>query len=440
MKRILVLCLAAVMLLGMMSFATAEGDPITITVLNWNGGTEQARNEQACAQYMAENPGIIIDFQVVTDNYMAKLNTLSAAGNMPDIYYIAETNATKWGLEGAALDLAPLYEKDGINMKEHFIEAAMFGSGDSVYGLAYGVVNIVLYYNKDMFDAAGLPYPSTDPANPMTWDEYVETAIALTEDFNGNHPDDPGFDEYSIKSYGTRINNWFPYINAALYSNGASFFTEDGMDFAMDSEAGTEVIRKLADLYLVHKCAPSVTMASTLPSNVSMFKDGQLAMYTGGSYEYPNFIDEGIDVGVAVLPAFKDCRTVSWASCNEISATTAHPEEVFRFFRWWVEAETNPLQIVSNFPNTKAFYEDPVLTAQWLSQDIYNDDFKTTIPALFTGDYTCVPEPVTTRNAAEMLDEVIMPGLDPIWMGEVSVEEGLANIRAALEGMYEGKW
>lgn len=418
----------------------AEGEKIVIEVLNWNGGTEQKRNEEAIAKYEAEHPNIDIDFQVVTDNYMAKLNTLVAADETPDIYYIAETSAIQWGLNGVALDLAELYAADGIDMKEYFIPSALFGSGDEIYGLSYGVVNIVLYYNKALFDQYGIEYPSRDPADPITWEEFVDTCKQLTFDFNGNTPNDEGFDEFSIATYGTMINSWFPYIDAALYSNDASFFTEDGMDFAMDSEAGMEVIQALADLCLVHKVAPSVALSQALPNSVQMMKDNQLAMMTGGSYEYPNYIDEGVDIGVAALPSFGKSRTVSWAAANEISAKTENVDEVFDFFRWWVEPETNPLQIVSNFPNTKAFYEDEELTAQWLSNEMYNDDFKTVIPAYFTGDFSQVPEPVTTVNAAEMLDEVIMPGLDPIWTGEVSVADGLAAIRTKLEGMYGGKW
>ena len=163
-------------------------------------------------------------------------------------------------------------------------------------------------------------------------------------------------------------------------------------------------------------------------------------MHIGGSYEYANFADEGIDIGVAVLPSFGLSRTVSWASCNQIAATTEHPEEVFDFFRWWCEAETNPLQIVANFPNTKEFYENEELTAQWLSNEIFNEDFKTVVSSYFLEDYTQVPEPVTIVNAAEMLDEVIMPGLDPVFTGDISVDEGLAAIRTKLEGMYGGKW
>ena len=129
-----------------------EGEKIVIEVLNWNGGTEQKRNEEAIAKYEAEHPNIDIDFQVVTDNYMAKLNTLVAADETPDIYYIAETSAIQWGLNGVALDLAELYAADGIDMKEYFIPSALFGSGDEIYCLSYGVVNIVLYYNKALFD------------------------------------------------------------------------------------------------------------------------------------------------------------------------------------------------------------------------------------------------------------------------------------------------
>lgn len=443
MKRGLVLFLLAALLLTATAFPTAlaeEGEKIVIEVLNWNGGSEQKRNEEAIAQYEAGHPNIDIDFQVVTDNYMAKLNTLVAADETPDIYYIAETSAVQWGLNGVALDLAPLYAEDGIDMEEHFIPSALYGADDKVYGLAYGVVNIVLYYNKALFDEHGVEYPSRDPENPITWEEFVETCKKLTFDANGKTPNDEGFDEYSIVTYGTMINNWFPYIDAALYSNNATFFTEDGMDFAMDSEAGKEVIQSLADLYLVHKVAPSVAMTDAFPAKVQMFKDNQLAMYIGGSYEYANFADEDIDVGVAALPAFDLSRTVSWASCNEIAANTEHVDEVFDFFRWWSEAETNPLQIVSNFPNSKAFYEDETLTQQWLSNEIFNDDFKTVIPAYFLGGLTQVPEPVTTVNAAEMLDEVIMPGLDPVFTGDVSVDQGLADIRTKLEGMYGGKW
>lgn len=438
----LVLVLAILMTLFVVPLgATAEGDQVTIELMNWNGGAEQKAHQEAIAEYMELNPNVTVELTTVTDgSYMAKLNTLVAADATPDIYYIAETSAIQWGLNGVAQDLVPLYAEDGIDMAEHFIPASLFGADGKVYGLAYGVVNIVMFYNKDLFDQYGVEYPSRDPENAITWEEYVEIAKTLTIDAAGVNANDPAFNADSTMTYGTKINAWFPLINALLYSNDARFFTEDGMDFAMDSPDGIEVLQSMADTYLVHKAAPSLALNDALPGTVQMVKDGQLAMALDGSYNYPTYIDEGVDVGVAALPQFAKPRTVSWASCNQISAKTENVEAVFDFFRWFCEAETNPRQIVSNFPNANAYYEDEELKAQWLSNESFNDDYKQVIPAYFLGELTQVPEPVTVQNAAVMLDEIIMPSLDSLWTGEATAEEVTATIRTKLEGQYAGIW
>lgn len=435
---LLVLCL----MMTMAAFpAMAEGEPVTIEIMNWNGGGEQKAQLEAIAEYLELNPNVKIELTTVTDgSYMAKLNTLVAADATPDIYYIAETSAIQWGLNGVAMDLVPLYAADGIDMYEHFIPASLYGSDGKVYGLAYGVVNIVMYYNKTLFDQYGIEYPSRDPNNAITWDEYVELAKKLTVDMNGKTAADEGFNADAVMTYGTKINAWFPLIDAMLYSNGASFFNADGTDFAMDSAEGIEVLQKMADMYLVHKAAPSLALNDALPNTVQMIKDNQLAMALDGSYMYSSYVDEGIDVGVAALPQFQQPRTVSWASCNQISAKTKNVDEVFKFFRWFCEAETNPRQITSNFPNSKAYYSDEALKAEWLSNPSFNDDYRTVIPAYFQGDLTQTPEPVQVKNAAVMLDEIIIPSLDTLWTGETTAEQVTAQIRGKLEGQYQGMW
>ena len=402
-NRILGVFLALALIIGVPAFipslAAAEGEPVKIELMNWNGGSEQKAQQEAIDEYMKANPNVTIELTTVSDGtYMAKLNTLVAAGSTPDIYYIAETSAIQWGLNGVALDLKPLYAAQDIDMTEHFIPASLFGADDKVYGLAYGVVNLVMYYNKALFDEKGIAYPSLDPANPITWEEYVDLAKKLTFDADGKTPNDDGFNADNTVTYGTMLNAWFPLVDALLFSNDARFFTEDGMDLAMDKPEGQAVIQAMADLYLKDKVAPSLAMNDALPGNVQMMKDNQLAMALGGSFSYPNFVDEGIDVGVAPLPMFKAPHTVSWASCNEISATTQNVDEVFKFFRWFCEAETNPRQILSNFPNAKAYYTNPELTDQWLSNPIFNDDFKKGHPRLLPGRHHADPR---TRDGAE---------------------------------------
>ena len=441
-RKIIGMFLALAMLMTMIAIPSlAEGEPIVIEIMNWNGGAEQKAQQEAIAEYMQLNPHVTIELTTVSDgSYMAKLNTLVAAGSTPDIYYIAETSAIQWGLNGVAMDLVPLYAKEGIDMYEHFIPAALYGAEGKVYGLAYGVVDLVMYYNKALFDQYGIPYPTQDPNDAMTWDQYVETAKKLTIDAAGLNATEEGFNADAVMTYGTKLNAWFPMINALLYSNNASFFNADGTDLAMDSAEGIEVLQSMADIYLLHKAAPSLALNDALPNTVQMIKDGQLAMALDGSYMYPSYIDEGVDVGITALPQFTLPRTVSWASCNQISANTEHVDEVFKFFRWFCEAETNPRQIEANFPNSKAYYSDEALKNQWLSNPIFNDDYKTVIPAYFLGDLTQVPEPVQVKNASMMLDEIIMPALDALWTGENTAAEAVASIRAKLEGQYQGKW
>lgn len=442
-RKALCLVLALATMLAMMPAfsltAAAEGDKVVIEIMDWNGGEQEKSQKAAVEEYMKLNPNVEIKHQTVTQDYMSKLNTLVAADQTPDIYYIAETSAIDWGINGVAMDLVPLYEAQGINMQDKFIESAMFGTDGKVYGLAYGLVDIVMFFNKTLFDEKGVAYPSQDANNPIKWDEYVEMLKQLTVDMSGNAPGTEGFQAMRTKTYGVLIPKWFPAINALLYSNNASYFNEDGTDFAMDSDAGKHVLQSLYELSEVHQVAPTAIATQALPGTVQMFKDGQLATAIAGSYEYPNYINEGIDVGIAPLPMFEKPATVSWASCNEISAKTENVDEVFKFFRWYVEGDTNPAQLDFGFPNAKAFYEDQAMMDEWLNRDLFNDDFKKVIPEQMANT-TYVPEPVFVKNAAQMLDEIIMPTLDNLFTGEKTVDEVCATIREKLEGKYNGRW
>ena len=161
----LVLCLSVLPVVGM-----AEEEKITITITDWNTGLASELQKAACEEYMQLHPNIIIDHQTIPyDEYHPKLNTLIAANECPDIYYVSDQQAIAWGEYGTAADLKALYAADGIDMTEKFLPAAMYGTNDKIYGLAYGVVDMVMYYNKAVYDAAGVEYPSTDALNPITW-------------------------------------------------------------------------------------------------------------------------------------------------------------------------------------------------------------------------------------------------------------------------------
>ena len=75
--------------------------------------------------------------------------------------------------------------------------------------VAYATANnsLVMFYNKDMFDAAGIDCPPTSADEAWTWDEFVEVAKQLTLDANGNNAASPDFDPDSIVQYGCMVEN-----------------------------------------------------------------------------------------------------------------------------------------------------------------------------------------------------------------------------------------
>lgn len=428
----LVLCLSVLPVVGM-----AEEEKITITITDWNTGLASELQKAACEEYMQLHPNIIIDHQTIPyDEYHTKLNTLIAANECPDIYYVSDQQAIAWGEYGTAADLKALYAADGIDMTEKFLPVAMYGTNDKIYGLAYGVVDMVMYYNKAVYDAAGVEYPSTDALNPITWADWAESLKLLTVDFNGKHPGEEGFNAMGVKTYGTLLPNWEYTLSALLSSNGASFFDNDAV--ALGTPEAKEVLSAVYKL-LEDQVAPTPIAQSALPSVAQMFVDGQLATYIGGSFNYGDIAAEIPDIGVAPLPMFKEPKTVGWAACSEISAKTEHMDEVFAFFRWYHEADTNKCHLKTNLPNEYRYYQDEDLIATWLTAENFNDDYRTVIPVQMA-NYAVTPEMDIVKNASQIFEEYVKSTLDMLWLGEKNVDEVVEILEADLSDIYEGKW
>jgi multiple sugar transport system substrate-binding protein len=414
-------------------------EKVTINYLNWNGGEEMRLQQEAIKEYMEKNPNVEIKGQWVTENYDSKINTLIAANQVPDIYYINEYLAVDWGKKGVALDMAPLFEKMGINMKATYVPSAIFPDGDKVYGLSTGPVCLLLYYNKAMFDQYGVEYPSQNPNAPWTWDQFVDAAKKLTFDTAGNKPGDPAFKSKQIKSYGCTAPSFWLFNMPLLYSNGAGYANADGTASGLESPQGKHVIQSIADLILVHKVAPNAAIAKTLPGTTQAFKNNQLAMAMSGTWEYSNFIKEDIKFGVAPLPMFEKPSNISWAATNQISAKTNNPDEVAKFLRFLTDPDDNPRQLAINFPNKFDWYKDAEKVKKWTEDDKHLPDFKAVIPIIMT-EIAVVPENVTLKNFNKLVGEIAQAELDKVYSGSASVDEAVAAIVKACGGQWKGKW
>lgn len=425
--------------------ATAEApspssnEKVTISYLNWNGGEEMRLQQEAIAEYMTKNPNVTIQGQWVTENYDSKINTLIAADQTPDIYYINEYLAVDWGEKGVALDMAPLFSEMGVNMEQIYVSSAIFTYNKKVYGLSTGPVCLLLYYNKAMFDDNKIAYPSTDPMKPWTWTQLVDAAKQLTFDTSGKKPGESGFKPKQIKSYGMIVPSFWLLAQPFLYSNDTGYATADGMASGLDTVAGREVLTAMYDLIYTNKVSPDAAVALTLPGTTQAFKNKQIAMTVSGTWEYQNFMKENIDFGIAPLPMFKKPMNISWAATNQISAKTKNPKEVARFLMFLTDPDENPRQLAINFPNKFSWYKDSTKLNSWIENGNFKPDFKQVIP-LIMSDIAIVPENVNLKNFNKLVGEIAQVEIDKYLGGNQDLDTTIANITKASVGQWQGKW
>jgi multiple sugar transport system substrate-binding protein len=143
-------------------------------------------------------------------------------------------------------------------------------------GLATGIV--LLYYNKSLFDAAGLPYPPAKADQAWTWDQFINVAKKLTKDRNGNDATSPKFDPAKIETYGLSLpQDWWGYLTF-IYSNGGKFVNDQGTELLLNRPEDVEVLQALQDAIFVDHIAPTPTQNKALPSADILMQRGKVAM------------------------------------------------------------------------------------------------------------------------------------------------------------------
>ena len=184
MKRLLALVLAAMMALSIVSFDAAD-EGTTLTIVAWDANTTGYLTAQKEA-YEASHPGITIEYiDVSSQEYDEKVSTMLAANDTSDIFMVKDIpGIMNWYEAGYALNLNDYIAKAGFGL-DGFVgmESNYCYNGEQV-ALPFRSDFWVLFYNKTLFDAKGVEYPTND----MTWEQYKEKAIALAGDGNyGSH-------------------------------------------------------------------------------------------------------------------------------------------------------------------------------------------------------------------------------------------------------------
>ena len=207
MKKMLAMVLAAMMVLLAIP-ALAEGNQV-LTVVTWDATTTPYLDAQKAA-FEASHPGVTIEYvDVASQDYAVKTTTMLEGGDTSDVFMIKEIdNLINWQAQGFA---APL-DTTGYDMSGFVGTEKNYAVDGVQYAIPFRSDFWVLFYNKDLFDAAGVELPTND----MTWDQYAELAKKLTDKDKG--------------IYGTHYHTWLSAVANWAVCDGVNTLADKNYD------------------------------------------------------------------------------------------------------------------------------------------------------------------------------------------------------------------
>ena len=267
---------------------TYAGPPVTISYAMWGDTTELANQQKIVDAFHAKNPNITVKASVADwDSYWPKLQTDLAGGNAPDVFLMDGPLYPDYQTRDQLLDLTPYIAKDGFDTGQ-LVDLAVqdFTAPDGhLYGLPRDLNTIALFYNKAMFDKAGIPYPDA------TWDwaKLQDVAKQLTLTADGKTTQWGFYTETSDME-----NDW----SSLVWQAGGDILSPDKKTVVIDTDQAAAGIQYLQDLIYKDKVMAQPVAGGT----GDMFENGQAAMEADGSWLVPTHEAAGLDFDVAPLP------------------------------------------------------------------------------------------------------------------------------------------
>lgn len=386
----------------------SAAEPVTIKVVSFLTYDENKEGAEAAvvAAFQEAHPEIIVDFQLMPyADYFTSLKTWIAGGTAPDVASLDLSMLQEMAANGALVDLNSMIEADGYDMSAYYQSTLdMFQNNGGQYGLPASYSNVVLYYNKDLFDAAGLPYPD----ETMDWETFMDYNTQLTQDTNGDG---------NIDIFGTsRL--WWPYY---MLFTGATPFNADATTCTLTEQNAIDGFQAMVDLTLTDYVAPSANDLAA-QDDWHMFEGGRIAMYPIGPWSISEFNDviTDFDWDATTLPYGPTGEKVTFLFGNAYSvlAGSEKQEAAFEFMKFVTGAEGDQIRQDAGFEIApiKSVAEGSFLAAM--------EGKKPANAAVFLESAEFAKSVPTHARWSEIAD-IISSQLDSALLGDITVPEAM---------------
>lgn len=382
----------------------AAAEDVTITYSNFisNGGNEENMTKIVEA-FEAENPGIKVEVSTLPyADYFTTLQTDIAAGTTADVFDIEYATYPTFQPAGV---FAPL---EGVDTSVYRGDiAAAYQTDGTSYALPTSFSTVVLFYNQDLFDAAGLDYPTAD----WKWDDVRAAAEKMTDADAGI------WGAYQPISF----HEYYKVLDQA----GGKFLNQDGTAVAFNSPEGIAAAK-----WLVEKSGtimPTAEQGAGTPDfDSALWNEGKLAMWYTGIWMFGSAGSFNWDI--AVEPGDVEKASAVFSNAVAVSANSEHKEAAQKFAEFLSSSDTMVKVRLDSGWELPPISNDAELAGYLDQGDPANRQ------AVFESLNHIALPPTIGDNQAQMQD-IIGEQLGEAAAGRLSVEEALSNAEEQINSL-----
>lgn len=332
--------------------SAAAGGAISFMV--FGDPAEKAAYETLVAAFKQRQPQIDVQLMHIPSqgDYVTRLGADLAAGTPADVVLINYRRYASFAAKGVLEPLGPYLANSSLIKESEFYPEAIkpFYWNGTLTCIPQNVSSLVVYYNKKLFDQAGVAYPKAG----WTWDDFLKAAQALTRDTNG----DGTIEQYGL---GTEVEaiRMAPFV----WQNGGELV--DNADkptrLVLDTPAATAAMQWFVDLQVKHHVVPNATQEQAEDSE-SRFLNGRLGMLLNSRRGVPTYREiKDFDWDVAPLPQGKQPATILHADAYCLPAASKNKPAAWAFIEFANSAEGQRIiaQTGRTVPSLKAVAASP---------------------------------------------------------------------------------
>jgi multiple sugar transport system substrate-binding protein len=404
-----------------------------------------AAQEALAEEFNSTHDDIEVEFLIVPneeapERYLAML----AGGNAPQLVGPNGTSTISQFLDTWA-DMTPFIEADNVDMSDFYgpvLELNKF-PGKNV-GLPLGIYPSFIFYNKDLFDAAGVDYPTHDYSDTSwTMDSLREMAMKLTLDANGNDANSPDFDPDNIVQWGYD-DSWASGREAMATwdaPNVARPTTDDYKTAVANSEEWVYGLQWISDgIWVDHFIPDYAGQEAYYAVGGDPFGGGLVAMFHSHTWFFPEgLVDLPFEYDIAALPYNQKGTRVAPIHADNFTIPDAaeNKEAAWEVMKWLTSAEhvMDVCQIYGCLPARQSVESEfrQVLADRWPALDL--DVVYTAV------DYLDNPHHESWVPEWGQVEDAVNYGMDLVYSGEnTDAQSVLDDVNDQVQTILDEYW